>query len=250
MTVAARLGVAVCCATMTVPSAAPQRIALVAGANGLVGAALLRVLSASGDYARVVALSRRPLSFEAARLVNRIIPRFEQLETELRGFACHDAYCCIGTTRAAAGSDAAFRAVDHDLVLRYAAFARGAGARTLVAVSSVGADPASGNFYLRTKGEAEQALEKQGWPSLNLVQPGLLLGSRPSMRVLEFAGGIGMRLVNPLLVGNSARFRAIDAGVVAAAMLAAARVARPGVNRLTWPALQSLAYKGRMPPRV
>ncbi len=235
---------------MTVPTAAPQRIALVAGANGLVGSRLLRVLAASGDYARVVALSRRPLSFEAARLVNRIVPRFEQLETELRGFACHDAYCCIGTTRAAAGSDAGFRAVDHDLVLRYAAFARAAGARTLVAVSSVGADPASRNFYLRTKGEAELGLEKQGWPSLNLVQPGLLLGSRPSMRVLEFAAGIGMRLANPLLAGNAARWRAIDAGEVAAAMLAAARIARPGVNRLTWPALQSLAYKGRMLPRM
>jgi len=235
---------------MAVQTEPAQRIALVAGANGLVGSRLLRVLAASGDYARVVALSRRPLSFEAPRLVNRIVQRFEQLEVELRGVSCHDAYCCLGTTRAAAGSDAAFSAVDHDLVLRFAAFARGAGARTLVSVSSVGADPASRNFYLRTKGEVEQALEKQGWPSLNLIQPGLLLGSRPSMRPLELSAGLGMRLVNPLLLGQLARFRAIDAAEVAAAMLAAARVARPGANRLTWVALQTLAYKGRMPPRV
>jgi uncharacterized protein YbjT (DUF2867 family) len=235
---------------MAVQTPPTQRIALVAGANGMVGSRLLRVLAASGDYARVVALSRRPLSFEAPRLVNRIVPRFEQLETELRGFSCHDAYCCMGTTRSDAGSEAAFRAVDHDLVLRYAAFARASGARALVAVSSVGADPASRNFYLRTKGEVEQALEQQGWPSLSLIQPGLLLGSRPSMRLLEFAAGLGMRLVNPLLQGQVARFRAIDAAEVAAAMLAAARVARPGANRLTWAALQSLAYKGRMPPRV
>jgi len=235
---------------MAVQTAPPQRIALVAGANGLVGSSLLRVLAASGDYARVVALSRRPLSFESPRLANRIIPRFEQFEAELRGVACHDAYCCLGTTRAAAGSAAAFRAVDHDLVLRFAAFARAAGARTLVTVSSVGADAGSRNFYLRTKGEAEQALEQQGWPSLNLIQPGLLLGSRPSMRLLEFAGGLGMRLANPLLRGRYARFRAIDAAEVAAAMLAAARVARPGTTRLGWAALQSLAYKGRMLPRL
>ena len=234
---------------MSATPAPAQRIALVAGANGLVGTRLLRVLAASGDYARVVALTRRPLSFDAPRLVNRIIPRFEQLEAELRGFTCHDAYCCLGTTRAAAGSGAAFRAVDHELVLRFAAFARAAGARSLVAVSSVGADAASRNFYLRTKGEMEQALEAQGWPSLNLVQPGLLLGSRPSTRWLEFLGGFGMRLVNPLLLGALERFRAIDAAEVAAAMLAAARIARPGVQRLTWPSLQSLAYKGRMLPR-
>ena len=235
---------------MAVQTEPAQRIALVAGANGLVGSRLLRVLAASGDYARVVALSRRPLSFEAPRLVNRIVQRFEQLEVELRGVSCHDAYCCLGTTRAAAGSDAAFSAVDHDLVLRFAAFARGAGARTLVSVSSVGADPASRNFYLRTKGETEQALEKQGWPSLNLIQPGLLIGGRPSLRLLEFVGGLGMRVANPLLFGKYARFRAVDAAEVAAAMLAAARIARPGTSRLTWPSIQSLAYKGRMLPRV
>jgi len=235
---------------MAAPTPPTQRIALVAGANGLVGTRLLRVLAACGDYARVVAITRRPLSFEAPRLVNRIILRFEQLETELRGFTCHDAYCCLGTTRAAAGSDAAFREIDHDLVLHYASFARAAGARTLVAVSSVGADPGSRNFYLRTKGETEQALEKQGWPSLNLIQPGLLIGGRPSLRLLEFVGGLGMRVANPLLFGKYARFRAVDAAEVAAAMLAAARIARPGTSRLTWPSIQSLAYKGRMLPRV
>ena len=66
------------------------RVALVAGANGMVGGELLRALAASGNYRRVIALTRRPLPFEAPRLVNRII-RFENLATELRGLVCDDA---------------------------------------------------------------------------------------------------------------------------------------------------------------
>jgi uncharacterized protein YbjT (DUF2867 family) len=226
-----------------------QRIAVVAGANGLVGRALLRVLADSGHYARVVALTRRPLSFEAPRLVNRIL-RPEGFEADLKGLVCHEAFCCLGSTRAAAGSDAAFRAVDHDLVLRFAQFARAAGAQSLAVVSSVGADPSASSFYLRVKGETEAALQAQGWKTLHILQPGLLLGARREWRTLEVAGGVLMRLANPLLRGNSARWRAIEAADVAAAMHGALRSGRAGVHRHTWAALQAFAAASRKAARV
>ena len=90
---------------------------MVAGASGMVGAELVRELVASGDYRRVIALSRRPLPIESPRLVNRIL-RFENLESDLRGLACDDAYCCLGTTLRQAGSQQSFSAVDHDLERR------------------------------------------------------------------------------------------------------------------------------------
>ena len=89
------------------------RVALVAGANGMVGRELLRSLTDAGAYQRVIALSRRPLPFEAPRLANRIV-RFETLEQDLRGLRCDDAYCCLGTTLSAAGSQQAFRAGKSD----------------------------------------------------------------------------------------------------------------------------------------
>lgn len=232
---------ALCSAPMEAPL---QRIAVVAGANGLVGRALLRVLAGSGEYARIIALTRRPLSFEAPRLVNRIL-RYESLEADLKGLSCHDAYCCLGSTRAAAGSEAAFRAVDHDLVLRFAQFARAAGAQSLAVVSSVGANPGARNFYLRVKGETEAGLQAQGWKHLHIMQPGLLLGSRREWRPLELAGGLLMRLANPLLLGAQARWRAIASEDVAAAMHGALRGGRPGVHRYTWQGLQSLAAASR-----
>ncbi len=213
------------------------RVALVAGASGMVGVALVRALIAGGEYARVIALTRRPLPMEAPRLANRII-RFETMEEQLRALSCDDAFSCLGTTRRDAGSAQAFRAVDHDLVLRFARCAQALGAKTMVAVSSVGAAPESRNLYLRVKGETEVALEALHFRSLHLMQPA------------EALGRFVAPLLNPLLLGRSARWRAISAGTVAAAMRAAALSGRPGTYRFTWQAMQSLASTGKMPLRL
>jgi uncharacterized protein YbjT (DUF2867 family) len=224
-------------------------VALVAGASGMVGTELVRVLVATGDYRRVIALSRRPLPIESPRLVNRIL-RFENLESDLRGLACDDAYCCLGTTLRQAGSRQAFRAVDHDLVLRFARFAQAAGAKTLVVVSAAGAAPEARNFYLKVKGETELALEALRFRSLHLVQPSLLLGQRRQWRTAEVLGRVFMPLVNPLLLGRLERWRAISARTVAAAMRAAARSGRLGVQRYSWRSLGSLAQSAPARPRL
>ena len=225
------------------------RVALVTGASGMVGRELLRVLAASSDYRRVIALSRRPLSFEAPRLANRII-RFENIENDLRGLVCDDAYCCLGTTMRAAGSPQAFRAIDYDLVLHFARFAQSAGAKTFVFVSAAGAVPESRNFYLQVKGETELALTALRFRSLHLMQPSLLLGARSEWRLVESLGRVLMPLCNPLLLGRFERWRAIPARTVAAAMCAAVALGIGGVNRHSWRAMQSLARDGRLPARV
>jgi uncharacterized protein YbjT (DUF2867 family) len=224
-------------------------VALVAGSSGMVGAELVRALVSGGDYRRVIALSRRPLPIESPRLVNRIL-RFENLDTDLRGLACDDAYCCLGTTLRQAGSQQAFRAVDHDLVLRFARFAQAAGARTLVVVSAAGAAPAARNFYLRVKGETELALETLRFRSLHLMQPSLLLGPRQQWRMAEALGRAFMPLVNPLLLGQLERWRAISARSVAAAMCAAARSGRLGVQRYSWRSLRAMAQTAATSARL
>lgn len=224
-------------------------VALVAGASGLVGTELVRVLATSGDYRRVIALSRRPLSIEATRLANRIL-RFENLEQDLRGTTCDDAYCCLGTTLRQARTQQAFHAVDHDLVLRFARFAQAAGARTLVVVSAAGAAAGSRNFYLRVKGETELALEALHFRSLHLMQPSLLLGSRKQWRTVEMLGRVFMPLVNPLLLGRYEQWRAVPARTVATAMRTAARSGRLGVHRHTWRSLRILAQPVASKPRL
>jgi uncharacterized protein YbjT (DUF2867 family) len=219
------------------------KIALLAGATGLVGAHLLDLLLEAGDFGRVVAVTRRPLTREHPRLANRTV-QFDKIGSQFAHFSCHTAFCCLGTTIRAAGSEQAFRRVDVDHVLAVAGVAQAAGAQRFIVVSAVGADPHSGNFYLRTKGEMEEALAPMKFASLDILQPSVLLGWRHDVRPLELAASILMPLVNPLLLGSYTVYRGISASTVARAMLGAARSGRRGSNRYRYTALRTLAYKG------
>jgi uncharacterized protein YbjT (DUF2867 family) len=217
------------------------RIALVAGGSGLVGGQLLRLLLQAPEYARVHALSRRPLPFDHPRMANRVV-RFEaSLQAQLKGLQSQDAFCCLGTTIREAGGQAAFRAVDHDLVLEFAQLALTCGAERMVVVSAAGANATSKNFYLRVKGEMEKALEGLRFRALDILQPSLLLGARRELRPLELGAQLTMPLLNPLLLGRWTSFRAIPAATVAAAMCGAARSGRRGVYRYTYESIRGFA---------
>jgi uncharacterized protein YbjT (DUF2867 family) len=216
------------------------KIALLAGASGFVGNLALDALLDSSDVSRVFAITRRPLGREHPRLANRII-QFEQIESQLKGLTCQFALCCLGTTRRQAGSEQAFRQVDVDAVLAFARTAKAAQAQRFVVVSSVGADPSSKNFYLRTKGEMEQALMGIGFQCLDILQPSALLGWRGEIRPLEIVASAVMPLVNPFLTGKREPFRGIPARTVAAAMVGVTRSGRRGVQRYTYSAIQALS---------
>jgi uncharacterized protein YbjT (DUF2867 family) len=225
------------------------KIVLLAGATGLTGAATLDALLEAPDIARVLAITRRPLGREHSRLANRIV-QFENIETQLKGISCEAALCCLGTTIRQAGSKERFRAVDVDAVLAFARAAKAANARRFVVVSSVGANPASRNFYLRTKGEMEEELEAVGFESLDILQPSMLLGARAEMRPLELLAMGFMPLVNPLLAGKYAVYRGISARTVGAAMLGATRSGRRGVQRYTHAGIEALARLSAARARV
>jgi uncharacterized protein YbjT (DUF2867 family) len=228
---------------------APEaRVAVLAGASGFVGGELLKLLLDAPEYSRTHALSRRPLSFDHARLANRILP-LEGIESRLTGLQCQDAFCCVGSTRRAAGSDAELRRVDVDLVLAFARAVRGCGAQRLVVLSSAGASPTSRHPYLRNKAQMEAGLAELQFPALHILRPGLLLGWRGELRPAELAGALLMPLLNPFLAGGLAQYRGIAARDVAAAMLGAARSQRRGTTVHAGTALSALAQVGRRPLR-
>jgi uncharacterized protein YbjT (DUF2867 family) len=193
--------------------------ALVAGATGLVGHGLVKLLLDANIYARIYVLARRSTGLEDERLVEHVVD-FEDLDRAgpLVGRVDH-AFCALGTTIRSAGSKTAFRRVDHDFVLLVAEIAKAAGARSFVAVSSLGADPSSGNFYLRVKGETERDLESLGMPRLVILRPSLLTGDREEFRAGERAGKFVLGLVSPLLIGRLGRVRPVSDVEVAGAML-------------------------------
>lgn len=226
------------------------RVALLAGASGLVGGYLLDALLESGDFTRVFAVTRRPLGREHPRLANRIV-QFDKLESQLKGQSCDVAFCCIGAPWSESGSERALRQVDFDYVLAFARAARAAQAQRFVVVTSAGADPSSRDLRLRVKGEVERELEALGFPSLDIIQPGRLLGWRKQVDVRQLAATLLMPLINPLRLGARLPHRGIPARTVAAAMLGAARSGRRGVYRYTYAALNALAVsKPALSPRA
>jgi uncharacterized protein YbjT (DUF2867 family) len=222
---------------------AQSKVALLAGATGLAGGALLDILLEAGDFSRVVAVTRRPLAREHPRFANRTV-QFDKIASQLTGFTCHTAFCCLGTTIRAAGSEQGFRRVDVDYVLALARVAQAAQAQRFIVVSSAGANASSRNFYLRTKGEMEETLVATNFAALDILQPGVLLGWRRELRPLELAARVLMPLVNPLLVGSYAVYRGISVCTVALAMLGAARSGRRGANRYSYTGILALARKG------
>jgi uncharacterized protein YbjT (DUF2867 family) len=202
------------------------RTALVAGASGLVGGLLLDALLESPSYREVCSLGRRPVSKQHPRLTQRTVD-FARLEGEALP-AADDAFCCLGTTIKKAGSQEAFRAVDHDAVLAFAKAARKAGARRFLVVTALGSDPRSRVFYNRVKGEVEEALKGVGFETLVILRPSLLLGDRAESRPGEHAAIVVSRVLGPLLRPFGGR--PIEARTVARAMLALARDTPAGVR--------------------
>ena len=185
----------------------PQRI-LLAGATGLTGEHLLDRLLNEPTVECVLAPTRKPLA-EHPRLDNPI-GRLRTLLPQLSG-DIDTAFCCLGSTLKEAGSQEAFRAIDHDLVLAFAERARELGARHLLVISSLGANPQSNLFYCRTKGEMEEALQAQDWPQLTIARPSQLLGPRMEIRPLE-------RMTAPLSQLLPGKYRGIAACTLARAL--------------------------------
>jgi uncharacterized protein YbjT (DUF2867 family) len=130
-----------------------------------------------------------------------------------------DVFCALGTTIRKAGSREAFRRVDYDYPLRLARLCRDRGARQLLLVSSVGADPRSSNFYLRVKGELEQSLAELGYEKLQIFRPGVLLGSREESRPGETVGKALSIALGFLLAGGLRKYRAMPADSLAKVMV-------------------------------
>jgi uncharacterized protein YbjT (DUF2867 family) len=206
-----------------------HRTALLAGATGLVGGHLLQRLLADPGYRQVITVSRKALGIEHPKL-RSLITDFDPIEAAMAGLGetIDDAFCALGTTIKTAGSRAAFRRVDFGYVVAFARAARAVGARRFMLVSAIGASARSALFYLRVKGETEEAVAALGYPALHIFRPGLLLGQRAESRPREALGMALAPFLNPLMLGPAKAYRGIPADTVAAAMIAAAGTGRTG----------------------
>lgn len=197
---------------------------LIVGATGLIGAEVVR--RATGD---VAILARREADWPSH--VTAFTCPSADWPARVRAMHCDVLVNCLGTTWNAAGrSESGFRATDQHLVLDVAQAARDAGCAHMITVSAVGARARSGNFYLKVKGEVEDALSTMGFARLDIIRPGLLRGNRGGERRIGERLAILASPLTDLLtaVGGLRRYRSIAAVDVARAIIALTDNGAPG----------------------
>jgi len=205
------------------------RTALVAGASGLVGGHLLRLLLEDRDYERVTSLGRRELPLTHKKLAQRVVD-FDRLAEVADVPRVHDVFCCLGTTIRKAGSQEAFRKVDYGYPLELARVAVRHRASQFLLVTALGANPGSRIFYNRVKGEVEEAVRRLQFDGIHIFRPSLLVGKRAESRPAERLTVALVPLVSWAFVGPLRAYRPIRADRVARAMVRVAKEARRGVQ--------------------
>lgn len=216
-----------------------SKTAIVIGATGLTGTHLVAALLQDPSFSHVKILIRQPWAHPRPRLESVIVDfdDEESLATALQGDVL---YCCIGTTIKKAGSQEKFRAVDYGIPAKCARIAHAQGVSQFALMSSIGANSHSRNFYLRTKGETEEAVQSVGFSGVYIFRPSVLIGSRKEFRLGEWLGKILIQLFYFLLQGRWKKYRGIKAATVANAMIAATKQANTGVSIYESDAIQSL----------
>lgn len=209
--------------TTTAASAAATATATatVIGATGLIGGHLAELLSKDDHFTKVRLITRR-MPEHVPQGAEVIVTDFNDPDAFRAAVDGSDAvFCAVGTTRKKVKGDmVAYRQVDRDIPVNAAQHCLETGCRHYSLVSSVGASAKSSNFYLRFKGEAEEAVSGMGIPSVSVFRPSMLMGKREEFRLAEEISKI---FAPPLSFLFPAKYRPIKGQDVARAMIAAAK---------------------------
>ena len=196
-----------------------NKTAVVFGATGMVGKELVYELLEGNEFLKVVAVVRNTLPIANGKLEQLKIDDYSQLSHHKEKLNADVYFCCIGTTIKKAGTQEAFRKIDYDIPVQVAQLAQEFSTSSLVIISSIGASATTSNFYLRTKGEMEQAVQEIFKGNLKIVRPSLLMGHRSEFRFGEKAATILMKAIGILMIGPLKKYKAIYAWDVARAMI-------------------------------
>lgn len=190
------------------------RKALILGVTGQMGGYCLKALCDNPNYSEVTAIVRKPI-LTTHRKLKVVTSNFDNLQNDLSNIEAHDVFCCLGTTIKKAGSQEAFRKIDHSLVVAVAELMRKQGSEQFLVISAMGADSNSKVFYNRTKGEMEDTLKGIGYPCIRIIRPSLLLGKRDEFRFGEKLGVLLTPFLKPFLIGSLKKYAPVEAESVA-----------------------------------
>jgi len=203
-----------------------MRTAAVFGTTGLIGDHLCQLLTQNAEYGKVYAYARK----NPETLLNKIEHvAFDPSQIKIPN-GIDDVFVCLGSTMKKSGSKEAFRKVDYEMVVEIAKQAKASSVKHFIVISSIGADPSSNNFYLKTKGDMEEAVKQFDFEYCGILRPSLLLGNRKEFRFAEKTGIILFKLFSFIFVGPIRKYRGIKAEDVAKGMI---MLAKSGIGKVT-----------------
>jgi uncharacterized protein YbjT (DUF2867 family) len=202
--------------------------AVLFGGTGLTGGCILNLLKNDSDFKSIIVVSRKNLTHSSNKISNKVIDFSDPVEIERCIKKDSIVFSCIGTTQAQVkGDKKKYREIDYDITLNIANACKKLNAKKFLFISSGGANSSSTNFYLKLKGEIEDAVIKTKNNSLFILKPSLLLGKRNNSRFIENIGQIIMPLFSILLPDS---IKAIEATTVAKCMLKLSKSERSNLN--------------------
>jgi uncharacterized protein YbjT (DUF2867 family) len=210
------------------------------GASGAVGGVVARSLQGSVQVVRLTLINRRELDGFLAPSVHQHICDVENPQAYAAQLAGHSvAICCLGVGQPSKVSQAEFVRIDKTAALAFATACKVAGVRHFQLLSSVGASTKAGNYYLRTKGELQEAIVALGFERVSFFQPSVIL--TPANRYgLTQALLLGTwPWVSKLLPGGLRKFRGIAVDQLGRAIALNIFSAGQAMEILHWDQFQS-----------
>jgi uncharacterized protein YbjT (DUF2867 family) len=202
------------------------KTAAIIGSTGLTGSYLLEMLLSDDYFDTVRVIVRKPAAKTNPKMEVKLVDFNDAESLKLALEETNAIFCCIGTTnKKVKGDKELYRKIDFDIPIKAARFGKEAGSEKFIVVSAVGADSKSSNFYLKLKGEVEDALKTIGIKSVHIMRPSMLLGARKEFRLGE---RIGKALIKGFSFLLPSKYKPIHAKEVAKAMIAFAKEGKEG----------------------
>lgn len=196
--------------------------AIIIGATGLVGLALIEQLQSSDDFESITVVVRKKTDKLDAytKVTQFVLEDFLLLNDEdVNGFT--HAFSCVGSTIKQAGSKDKFYAIDYEINAHFADLIQDKNIHLLI-VSALGANANSPIFYNKVKGQLEDYLKKLSIYKLSIFQPSLLIGKRSEVRLLEDTAQTLFKLVEKTWT-KPFKYKPISAEQLAHTMVIAAQ---------------------------
>lgn len=217
-----------------------SKTAAIIGATGLTGQHLKQLLLEDKYFDIIRLIVRRPLPKTNPRIEVKLVDFNDSESVKLALEEVHTIFCCIGTTqKKVKGDKTLYRKIDFDIPVHAARLGKENGCEQFIHMSSVGANSSSGNFYLKLKGEVEEALKASGINSIHIMRPSILLGKRQEFRLGERIGQTVATILSFLI---PTKYKPIQSKTVAKAMLNAAKIDKPGFYIYEYKELMRLVY--------